>query len=96
MNIIPTPFSDRLYSLLGFKLCESWQDPNWLRDAEYGRPGKPRRLLLCWPVKDWRRVLPSRAKVFNLFNAVDILFFGQHDFSGLDNAVSMQSLDVHW
>lgn len=37
----------RLYQKLGFVLVE-WQDPNWLRDAEKGRIGIPKRLLMTY------------------------------------------------
>jgi len=40
----------RLYERLGFVVCDLWEDKLWLRDAEKGRPGKPRRLLMVrWP-----------------------------------------------
>lgn len=38
----------RLYEGAGFRVCNQWMDKAWLRDAERGRPGKPRRVLLAW------------------------------------------------
>ncbi|GAX77574.1 hypothetical protein CEUSTIGMA_g5018.t1 [Chlamydomonas eustigma] len=35
-----------LYQSEGYRECTDWVDPTWLHDAERGRIGRPRRLLL--------------------------------------------------
>lgn len=40
------PCARRLYQRMGFEVCEDYMDRAWLADAEKGRVGQPRRLLL--------------------------------------------------
>ncbi len=42
----------RLYQDCGFVEAEAWVDEAWARDAERGRPGKARRVLMVRPLRE--------------------------------------------